>query len=199
MEPIISENRLNKIKQVAGNRQKDFVVVLEDVYDPHNAAAIIRTCDGLGVQKVYFIFEEVDSYNPKKVGKVSSSSANKWVDFEIFKSTKRCLNKLKREGYEIYATILDEEAENLYKIDFLKSKKIAILVGSESMGLSQKAIQLSDRKIYMPMKGMVQSFNVSVTAAIFLSEIIRQRMGKSKKYLLQPKEKIKLIKDFIKR
>jgi tRNA (guanosine-2'-O-)-methyltransferase len=199
MEPIISENRLKKIKQVASNRQKDFVVVLEDIYDPHNAAAIIRTCDGLGIQKVYFIFEEVDSYNPKKVGKLSSSSANKWVDFELFKSTKICLNKLKREGYEIYATILDEEAEDLYKIDFLKSKKIAILVGSESVGLSQKAIQLSDRKIYMPMKGMVQSFNVSVTAAIFLSEIIRQRTGKPKKYLLPPKERGKLIKDFMKR
>ncbi len=199
MESIISENRLNKIKQVASNRQKDFVVVLEDIYDPHNAAAIIRTCDGLGIQKVYFIFDEVDPYNPKKVGKVSSSSANKWLDFEIFKSTTRCLNKLKREGYDIYATILDEEAEDFHKIDFLKSKKVALLVGNESRGLTKKAIELSNKKIYIPMKGMVQSFNVSVTAAIFLSEIVRQRMSKLRKYLLSPKEREKLIKDFKKR
>jgi tRNA (guanosine-2'-O-)-methyltransferase len=199
MNDIISEKRLNKIKKVVSDRQKDFVVVLENIYDPHNAAAIIRTCDGLGIQRVYFIFEEVDSYNPKKIGKLSSSSANKWLDFEIFKSTKRCLNKLKREGYEIYATILDEGAEDLYGVDFLKSNKIAILVGSESMGISQKAIDLADRKIYIPMKGMVQSFNVSVTAAIFLYEISRQRLNKTNKYCLPPKERKKLINDFIKR
>ena len=199
MKKNITESRLNKIKQVAANRQRDLVVILEDIYDPHNAAAIIRTCDGLGIQKVYFIFEEESYYNPKKVGKVSSSSANKWVDFEIFKSTTRCLNKLKRDGYKIYATILDEEAEDLYKVDFLKTKKIAILVGNESRGLSQKAIKLADKKIYIPMKGMIQSFNVSVTAAIFLSEVIRQRIIKPKKYLLESKVKEKLIKDFIKR
>lgn len=199
IKKIVSKKRLQKIETVARNRQKDFVVVLEDIYDPHNAGAIIRTCDGLGIQKVYFIFDEVNPYNPRKVGKVSSSSANKWLEFKVFKSAKRCLNKLKRDGYEIYATVLDEEAENLNKTDFLKSKKLAILVGNESRGLSKKAIDLADKKIYIPMRGMVQSFNVSVTAAIFLYEVTRQRMDKPKKYLLPPKEREKLVRDFIKR
>ncbi len=195
---IISEKRWEKIRQVASSRQKDFVVVLEDVFDPHNAAAILRTCDGFGVQKVFFIFDAVKPYNPKKVGKASSSSANKWLDFEIFKSTKKCLNKLKRNGYEIMATILDEEAESIFKTNF-KNKKIALLVGNEHRGLSQKAIEMADKKLYIPMKGMVQSFNVSVTMAIFIYEITRQRTKKIKNYIVDKKEKKKIINDFIRR
>lgn len=196
---ILSEKRLARIKKVVGNRQKDVIVVLEDIYDPHNAGAILRTCEGLGIQKVFFIFKKIKEYNPKRIGRNSSSSANKWLDFEIFKSTKRCLNKLKRNDYEIFAAVLDEEAKNLYKTNFLKKEKIAILVGNEHNGLSEEAISLADKKIYIPMKGFVQSFNVSVTTAIFLYELTRQRMNSRGNYLLGRKDTDKLTKDFIKR
>jgi len=198
IKPVISEKRLDKIKKVVDGRQKDFVVVLEDVHDPHNASAILRSCDGFGVQNVFYIFDKVEPYNPRKVGKVSSSSANKWIDFKIFKSTTRCLNKLKKDGYEIVATILDENAKSLYKTNF-RGKKIALLVGNEHSGLSDKAIAMSDKKIYIPMRGMVQSFNVSVTTAILIYEITRQRSSRMKKYLLEDNDKKWLVESFIKR
>lgn len=155
-------------------RQKDIVVVLEDIYDPHNAAAIFRTCDAYGIQNAYLIFETVEPYDPKNVGKSSSATANKWLDFKIFESTKECLEELKKEGYAIVSTLLDREANDLY--EFKWPKKIALLVGNEHAGLSKTAAELSDHKVYIPMQGMVQSLNVSVATAICISEIYRSRL-----------------------
>jgi len=168
-----SDRRLEKIRNVAAGRQRDIVVVLEDVFDPHNAAAIFRTCDAYGIQNAYLIFETVEPYDPKKVGKSSSATANKWLDFKIFHSTKECLQELKEEGYVIVSTLLDKEANNLY--EFKWPKKIALLVGNEHAGLSKTAAELSDHKVYIPMQGMVQSLNVSVATAICISEIYRAR------------------------
>jgi tRNA (guanosine-2'-O-)-methyltransferase len=158
---------------VIGSRQEG-VIVLEDIHDPHNAAAVWRSADGFGFQKIYLIFEQERPFNPKKIGKASSSSANKWLDFKIFRSTKECLEELKNEGYKIWATVLDKEAKKLNETD-LKTKKIAIMLGNEHRGLSETAIKMADEKIYIPMKGMVQSFNLSVTAAIMMYEIDKQR------------------------
>ena len=117
----MEENRQRKIKKVIEQRQEG-VIVLEDIHDPHNAAAVWRSCDGFGFQKVYLIFDKEMTFNPKKIGKASSSSANKWLDFKIFKSTKKCLLELKKEGYEIYATMLDKEAMDLKSANFKKRK-----------------------------------------------------------------------------
>src|SRR5947207_9386127 len=107
---MISEKRLSKLKKVAENRQEGLVVVLEDLHDPHNVQAIVRTCDAFGIQDVYLIFEKETPFNPKRVGKGSSSTANKWVDFHIFHSTQECFAALKDEGYTTYATLLDPTA-----------------------------------------------------------------------------------------
>lgn len=192
-----TKNRLQKLKIVASNRQPGFIVVLENIHDPHNAAAILRTCEGFGIQEVYFIFDKQKSYNPAKVGKVSSSSANKWLSFKIFRSIKECLRELKKKGYETVATILDKDAENLYEAD-LTSKKIALLVGNEHAGLSAEALAKAERKLYIPMKGFVQSFNVSVTAAIFLFEIARQRRARGG-FKLSAKEAQKILCEYKKK
>ncbi|MFA6322003.1 MAG: RNA methyltransferase [Candidatus Buchananbacteria bacterium] len=195
---MLTENRQRKIESVVANRQSGLVLVLEDIHDPHNAQAILRTCDAFGIQNVYFIFDQEKSYNPKKVGQVTSSSANKWLDFHIFKSTPSCLQSLKKQGFKIYATILDEKAKALDQIKFC-DKKIAIMLGNEHRGLSAKAIKLADQAIYIPMKGMVQSLNVSVTAAIMIFEASRQRNKIDSKNRLSPREQKKLIKDFSQR
>lgn len=208
---MATKNRLNKLFAVAKNRQPGFVVVLEDIHDPHNAAAILRTCEGFGIQEVYYIFNSHDSiparggqayarkpnYNPAKIGKVTSSSANKWLTFKIFRSTKECLRELRKKGYETVATILDKNAENLYEAD-LTSKKIALLVGNEHAGLSAEALAKADRKLYVPMRGFVQSFNVSVTAAIFLFEIARQRRARGG-FKLSAKEAQKILREYKKK
>ncbi|MCX7996467.1 MAG: RNA methyltransferase [Patescibacteria group bacterium] len=165
--------RMEKIRRVAAVRQSG-VVIIEDVVDPHNAEAAIRSCDAFGIQTVWFIFDTAPRFNPARVGRASSSSANKWLDYRIFDSTELCIKTLQGEGYQVIATVLDEGSESLYEADLLHPKP-ALLFGNEARGLSEKAIQLADRKLIIPMTGFVQSLNLSVTCSIFLFELNRQR------------------------
>lgn len=194
----LSAKRLKRFQTVASNRQAGLAIVLEDIHDPHNAAAILRTCDGLGVQDVYVIFEQEAFYNIKKIGKVSSSSANKWLTFHIYRSAKECFRDLKKSKYQICATILDPKAKNLLTTN-LKAKKLALVVGNEHRGISPTAVKFADTLLYFPMQGFVESFNVSVSAAVFLYEIIRQRMHAGEKSKLSANEAKKLLADFKKR
>lgn len=169
-------------------------MVLEDIHDPHNAAAVLRTCDAFGIQRVCFIFDKGKKFNPRKVGKVTSASANKWLDFEIFNSAKKCFAKLKRQGFTIVATVLDAQAKSIYKTKFT-TPKTALVFGNEHAGLSAAAVELSDAHIYIPMRGFVQSLNLSVTAAICLYEMARQRKSKAK-FLLKKQEQNLLIRNW---
>jgi tRNA (guanosine-2'-O-)-methyltransferase len=171
----MQEKRLAKIKQVVSKRQ-NLIVVLEDIHDPHNAQAVIRTCDAFGVQNVYFIFDQEKRFNAKKIGKSSSSSANKWLDFKFFDKTEECFRDLKNQGYKIFATALSEQAQSIYDFDFSATQKIALVLGNEHRGLSEFAVQHADQTLMIPMFGMVQSLNLSVTAALFIYEITKQRL-----------------------
>ncbi len=182
---------------MAASRQEG-VVVLEDIYDPHNAAAVLRSCEGFGIQKVYYIFNKERKYNPQKVGFVSSASANKWLEFKTFTSAKECYNVLKKQGYIIYATILGAKAKSIFKADFTEPK-IALVFGNEHRGLSKQAVKLAHLQVYVPMQGFVQSFNLSVTAAICLYEMFRQRQAAPAKYLLPKKAQEKIVKAWIKK
>ncbi len=186
------------MEDVVSQRQQGLVVVLEDIHDPHNAAAVLRTCEGFGVQDVYFIFENQKEFNPRKVGKVSSGSSNKWLDFHISHSTEECLSDLHEKGYTVYATILDDKAQSLYETDF-EEKKIALLFGNEHSGITEKAASLSDHTMYIPMRGFIQSFNLSVTASIFLFEVTRQRVKNDKLNTFDKETQQKLLADFLKR
>lgn len=191
---FMQQKRLDRIIGVVNSRRSDIVVVLEDIHDPHNAAAILRTCDGLGIQNVYFVFEKEKPFNPKRIGKASSSSANKWLDYKIFNSALSCFKTLKQKRYTIIATALTDQSESLATAKFPEGK-IALLVGNEHSGLSQRAITLSDRVIMIPMKGFVQSLNVSVSTAIVLWDVITKR----KQISLSVKEQNKLVREFSKR
>lgn len=190
------------MKEVIEKRQRNVTVVLEDIYDPHNVEAIFRTCDAFGIQIVHIVFDTTAPFNPRKVGKATSSSANKWLDFEIYKKENpeqkpiaACLKRLKKEGYSIVATALTDKAGDLY--EFKWPERIALLVGNEHGGLSKEALELSDYHVQIPMQGMVQSLNVSVSTAIFLSEIYRSRLGQN--YSVLAKEQQRLTKDFLNR
>ncbi len=194
---MISEKRGTKIAEVVSRRQRGCIVVLEDIHDPHNAGAILRTCEAFGIGEVWFIFDQEKQYNPRRVGKSSSSTANKWIDYKIFSSTRAAMGALKRKGYTSVATALDARAKDLYKTR-LKQPKLALWMGNEHRGLSRYAIDHADLVTLIPMRGMVQSLNVSVTAALCIAEISRQR-GSGKQYLLKPGEKTKLIRSYSKR
>ena len=190
----MTPTREKKIKEVINNRRKT-IVVLEDIHDPHNAAAVMRSCDAFGVYKVCFIFEKEKHYNPRRVGKVSSASANKWLEIEVFNSTKDCFKKLKRQGYNIIVTALDKKATLLSKVNF-KNPKTALVFGNEHRGVSEQAIKLANETVYIPMQGMVQSLNISVTAAICIYEIWSRQSKKmaKNKVFLSKRERMRLLK-----
>ena len=173
MQKFKTEKRLNKIRKVVKQRQQSLKVVLEDIHDPHNVSAIYRTCDSVGVVKATLLY--VKEKFPK-ISRVSSSSANKWVESERFQTVEDCFNNLRKDGFKIYASKLDEGAKDLYELDL--TEKVAIVMGNEHRGISDEVVKLADEIFYIPMRGMIQSLNVSVATAVTLYEAQRQRMGK---------------------
>ena len=183
--------RMQRYREVAAGRQRG-VVVLEDIHDPHNAEAVFRSCDAFGFQRVCLIFDEEAPFDPRAIGKLTSSSANKWLDFDIYPSARECLDELHRDGYEVVATVAAGEAEDLFAVE-LTAPRIALMLGNENRGLSAEATALADRRITIPMSGMVRSLNLSVTAAIALYEVTRQRRRAGiDAYLLPPHEQEEL-------
>ncbi len=170
MRKFKTEKRLKKIEKVVTARQFSLRVVLENIHDPHNVSAIFRTCDAVGVPKVDLLYTQ-ETF--PKISRVSSASSKKWVEQEKYDSTEKCIQQLKKEGFKIYCTTLSENAENFYKLDL--TEKVAIVLGNEHLGVSKEISNLSDKDIYIPMRGMIQSLNVSVAAAVILYETQRQR------------------------
>ena len=165
--------RMQRYREVAAGRQRG-VVVLEDIHDPHNAEAVFRSSDAFGFQRICLIFDEEEPFDPRRVGKLTSSSANKWLDFDVYSSARDCLDELHRDGYEVVATVAAGEAESVLEAE-LTAPRMAVMLGNEQRGLSAEAIALADRRVTIPMTGMVRSLNLSVTAAITLYEVTRQR------------------------
>lgn len=166
-----TEHRIDRLTTTLKYRQPDLTVVIENIYDPHNVSAILRTCDAAGVMNVQLVYTNTDFPD---IGKKSSASAWKWVERRKFSSVKECYDKLHKEGFTIYATHLSKKAKSIYGIDLVK--KVALVVGNEHEGVSSDASRLADGIIQIPMFGMVQSLNVSVATAIILFESVRQRI-----------------------
>lgn len=195
---MVTDRRRAKIDEVVAQRQRG-VVVFEDIADPHNAAAVLRTSEALGFQRICYIFEANEPFDPRRVGKESSGSANKWLDFFIYHSTEGCLRDLREQGYETIATVADGDAESVMEAN-LTNPHIAVMFGNEHRGLSEDALEMADRHVTIPLRGMVRSLNLSVAAAICLYEITRQReqdgLGT---YCLPQADRAELIKSFLER
>jgi tRNA (guanosine-2'-O-)-methyltransferase len=168
-----SENRTERMQRTLAHRQPELVIVLENVHDPHNVGAILRSCDATGVMRVMMVYY-IESI--PEIGKTSASGAAKWLNFELFRSIQSCYDTLKRERFQILATKIEPEAKSLYAYDL--TVPTAIVLGNEHRGISKEAAEGADGLVYIPMKGMVESVNVSVAAAISLFEAMRQREAK---------------------
>ena len=170
----LTEARLSKLKRAAQLRQSGLTVVIEDVFDPHNLGAIARSCDAFGVQDLHVIFENSPEFDPKAAGKNSSTATNKWLRYHKHYNGEAALRSLQAQGWQVVATALDDDAESLYEAD-LCQPRLALLLGNERDGLTPRALGMADRRLTIPMRGIAQSLNVSVTASLFLYEITRQR------------------------
>ena len=173
MKSFKTEKREQKIISVVNARQKSLRIVLENIHDPHNVSAIFRTCDAVGIPRVSLLYY-IEKF--PKIGNKSSGSAFKWVEKDKFKDVKSCYESLKEEGFRIYASSIIDEAVSIYDLNL--TEKVAIILGNEHRGVSEEAAKLADKKFIIPMKGMVQSLNVSVATAVILYEAFRQRQRK---------------------
>ena len=161
------------MEKTLSNRQPGIVLVLENVHDPHNLGAILRSCDAVGVMRVMMVYY-IESL--PEIAKTSASGALKWLNFESFRSIESCYAALKKEGFQILATKIEPSAKELYSYDL--TIPTAIVLGNEHRGISTEAAEGADGLLYIPMKGMVESVNVSVAGAICLFETMRQRESK---------------------
>jgi tRNA (guanosine-2'-O-)-methyltransferase len=187
---------MEKIRQVLARRQPGLTVVMENIHDPHNVSAVFRTCDAVGVMQVELLYTKEKF---PRIGRKSSSSANKWLEHRRHTSVDDCFRTLREEGFCIYATHLGTGTVSLYDLDL--SQKVALVFGNEHRGVSEEAAVKADANFQIPMLGMIQSLNVSVAAAVSLYEALRQRLacGKIDRCELSQVELEALYEDWIKR
>lgn len=167
----MTPERQNRITNVLNSRQPDLTVVLENVHDPHNISAVMRTCDSIGIQNIYILNTRIARHN--KFGKKSSASAAGWLSIHHFDNTEACFEELKAKYSRIYATHLGTESHSLYDLDLTES--VALVFGNEHAGVSEEALQLCNGNFIIPQVGMVRSLNISVACAVSLYEAFRQK------------------------
>ncbi len=165
-----TDERIARVTGVLSRRQPDLHVVLEDVTNTHNANAVLRTCDAAGVLNVDVISAAGE---PLPINKAITTRADKWLEIRYHRSAADCLRGLKTRGYLIAATDLGPDAVPYDSIDY--TRPTAVVFGNERDGLSAPALELADIRIRVPMFGMVQSLNLSVSVGIILYEAVRQR------------------------
>ncbi len=168
--PEVTPEREARIRNVLSMRRKDITLVMDNVWDPHNVSAILRSCDAFGVLRVHLY------YTTEKwpdLGAKSSASAKKWVDRRRHTDAAAMLGGLRSQGFQVLRTGFSPTAKPLMDFDFTRPS--AVILGNEHRGVSPEIQELVPDELYIPMQGMVQSFNVSVAAALILYEAFSQR------------------------
>lgn len=170
----MTPERKKKIQWVKDHRQPTLAVVLENIDDPHNVGAILRSCDAFGVGEVHLLYTAGHKSPPSRVlrGK-SSAAAAKWLTIKKWDSVAKLAAYLKKKRMKIAVTRLTDKSVDPAEADL--SKPIALAIGNEHEGVSDALAKKASLNLKIPMVGMVQSFNVSVAAAILLYEAFRQR------------------------
>lgn len=167
----MTPERKEKLIGVLSNRQPDITVVLENVFDPHNISAVMRTCDAAGVQDIYILNTKIPRH--KKWGVKSSSSAAKWLTVHQFEDAGECFAALRRHYSAILTTHLSSDAIGLYDMDL--TRPTALVFGNEHSGVSDEIRALADGNFIIPQVGIIRSLNISVACAVTLYEAFRQK------------------------
>lgn len=173
---LITDKRLAKFKRVASYRQ-DMTVILENVHDPHNIGAVLRTCDSVGIQEVFIIFTDPRLLDDRLDEiQASSTGVKKWMDVHLYHSVEDCVSEVRKRYSTLLATHLNEASVNFYEKDL--TGNIGFIMGNEHKGLSEELLSHADFNVNIPQFGMVNSLNISVACAVMLYEAARQRNAK---------------------
>jgi len=167
----MTPERRTKLESVLSKRQNDITIVLENVFDPHNVSAVMRTCDAVGLQELYVLNTKIPRH--KKWGPKSSSSAAKWLTIHQFENADECFSALRKKYSTILTTHLSSNALNLYDIDL--AQPVALVFGNEHSGVSEEIRSLADGNFIIPQVGIIRSLNISVACAVTLYEAYRQK------------------------
>jgi tRNA (guanosine-2'-O-)-methyltransferase len=189
--PYLTENKRKRIEEVLKERTRYLTVVFEDIYQPHNASAVVRSCDCFGIQDLH-LFEKRNRF---QVNHGSSAGSAKWLDLYHYphsqgKTLEIGIQGLKEKGYQIVATTLRPGALSLEALPI--DRKLALCYGTEEQGLSEEAHALADCFVQLPMYGFTQSLNVSVTVALCLYELSKRLRSSSIHWALTEEEKVEI-------
>ncbi|MGI9292136.1 MAG: tRNA (guanosine(18)-2'-O)-methyltransferase TrmH [Gammaproteobacteria bacterium] len=165
----MTPERFRKNKAVLSRRQPDLTVIAENVHKSHNIAALVRTCDAVGVYRLNAVSPEGDF--PRH--HITTAGTGKWVKRQLHPDIESAIEANRKRGFRILAAHLSANAQDYREIDY--TQPVAIVLGSELPGVSEKTAALADEHVIIPMRGMVDSLNVSVANALLLYEAARQR------------------------
>lgn len=193
LEDFISQERKKRFTEVLAERTKYITVAIEDVFQMHNASAVIRSCEIFGIQEAHII----ESRFGGRLDKNIAMGAEKWVDVHRYRSTSDCIRNLRANGYNIIATTPHKKTCLLD--DFELKDKVALLFGTEKEGLSQMAMSQADGFLKVPMVGFTESFNISVSAAIILESLTTKLKKTSLNWQLTESEKLTKKLDWTKK
>ncbi|MBL7804493.1 MAG: RNA methyltransferase [Saprospiraceae bacterium] len=169
--------REKKIRDVIRQSQPDLTVVLENIFDPLNISAVLRSCDAVGIREVFVLYTK--QYLDKRgliLGKRTSAGTFKWIDVYVFDDLEECFRRVRERYGRILATRLGEDSQSLYSLDL--TQPTALLFGNEDEGISSEALALADGNFLIPQAGFAESLNISVACAVSLFEARRQRAEK---------------------
>ena len=183
LENLLEETRITSLQKVLQHRTDYLTIVMENIYQGHNASAILRSCDCFGISDVHAI----ENNNTLKFNSNIAMGSDKWINIQRYNSTKNAINTLQKQGYKVFATTLNTNSISLQDIPL--NNKIALVMGTEKDGISPEAIQLADGAIKIDMYGFSQSLNVSVSTAIILRDIINRLHKKNINLTLNEQKK----------
>ncbi len=167
----MTPERNNRLTSVLNKRQPDLTVVLENVFDPHNISAVMRTADAVGIQDIFILNDKIPPH--RKWGAKSSSSAAKWLTVHQFTNADECFEELRKRYKKIYTTHLSSDAVGLHELNL--TEPVALVFGNEHSGVSEDIIARADGNFIIPQVGIIKSLNISVACAVTLYEAYRQK------------------------
>ena len=187
----MTPERKQRINEVLRHRQNDLTVILENVHDPHNISAVMRSCDAVGISEIYVLNNRIGKH--KRWGERSSSSASKWMMIHQFTETEACFQQVRKKYQTIYSTHLNETSTDLYALDLVQP--VALVFGNEGEGITTETLACCDGNFTIPQVGMIQSLNISVACAVTIYEAMRQKrlVGHYHESRLDSSEKSRLL------
>ncbi|MES2431566.1 MAG: RNA methyltransferase [Bacteroidota bacterium] len=167
----MTPERTERLTSVLNKRQPDLTIVLENVFDPHNISAVMRTADAVGIQDIYILNHKIPPH--RKFGARSSSSAAKWLTIHQFTDPNECFAALRKNFKKIYTTHLSTDAVGLHELNLIEP--VALVFGNEHSGVTEEIIAMADGNFIIPQVGIIKSLNISVACAVTLYEAYRQK------------------------